>query len=168
MWISPATDYSAIEMDEIYHFINTRKSGINTYIMTHASRVPRQIVAFEVDKSVNSKSLQKMADSFPSATRYYVDGCPVYKDVDYLGLLKQNFEDKSDTYIIEGTNADLRHHIAGLRRRSRCFFRSHKTLKAVLWVFINAYNKFGEWKHNYFEKNPNASHDLNFNHTRFI
>ena len=110
------------------------------------SRFPRQIVAFEVDKSVNAKALQKMVDSVPSAERYFVDGCSVYRDVDYLGLLRQNFEDKSDTHNIESTNSDLRHYIPGLRRRSRCFYRSIETLRAILSIFVTAYNKFGEAK----------------------
>jgi len=136
--------------------------------MTTISRVPRQIVSFEVDNSVNAEALQRMADSMEPFDRYFVDGCKVYQDVDYLGLLKQNFEDKGDTHNIESTNSDLRHYIAGLRRRSRCFFRSLETLKAVLYVFVNAYNKFGEWKLKYFAKNPTADRDLGFNHTRFI
>ena len=171
VWISASTDYRAVEMDELHWFIRTRKgtkTGVNSYLMTFVSRVPRQIVAFEVDKSVNSEAIQRMADSLEPFHKYYVDGCKVYQDVDFLGLLKQNFEDKSDTHNIESTNSDLRQFIAGLRRKSRCFFRSFETLKAVLYVFLNAYNRFGEWKMKYFAKNPLADRDLGFNHTRFI
>jgi IS1 family transposase len=48
---------------------------------------------------------------------------------------------------VESVNADLRHYIAGLRRKSRCFFRSLETMRAVLTVLINAYNKFGHAKY---------------------
>ena len=158
-------------MDEIHWFIKERRSketGVNTYIMTIVSRFPRQIVAFDVDISIKSKLIQQMVNSTKPFEEYYVDGCSVYKDVDYLGRLKQNFEDKSDTHNVEGTNSDQRHYIAGLRRRSRCFFRKLETLKAVLCIFINAYNKFGEWKMNYWKRNPYAGRDFSFNHTRFI
>jgi len=64
----------------------------------------------------------------------------VYLDVDFMGKYCRNIRNKSDTYIIEGINADLRHYIAALRRRIRCFFRRLETLKAVLTLFINAYN----------------------------
>ena len=60
----------------------------------------------------------------------------VYLDVDFIGKHRRNIRDKRDTYTIEGTNADLRHCIAALGRRSRCFFRKLETLKAVLTVFI--------------------------------
>ena len=171
MWISPNTDYYAAEMDEVFWFIKCRKDndmGINTYIMTIISRCPRQIIAFAVDNSVKAAIIQQIVDSTKPFQKYFVDGCTVYRDVDYLGLLRQNCENKNDTYLVEGTNADLRHYIAGLRRKSRCFFRKFSTLRAVLYVFINAYNKFGEWKRNYFNKHPLADRDLGFNHTRFI
>jgi hypothetical protein len=35
-----------------------------------------------------------------------------------------------------------------LSRRSRCYFRSIETMNAVLSLFIQAYNKFGEAKLN--------------------
>ena len=125
------------------------------------SRIPRQIIAFDVDKSVSAKFIQRMVDSVPSAKNYFTDGCLVYKDVDFLGRLKQNFENKRDTHIIESTNADLRHYICGLARRKRTFYRNRETLKSVLWVFINAYNKFGEAKLKYTDRQPPFS-ILNF------
>ena len=108
------TDFSAFEMDELFWFIGERWSkekGINTYIMTMVSRLPRQIVGFGVDKSVNSKLLQRIVNSTTPAKMYYTDGSTVYLDVDFVGRLKQNFENKKDTHIIESTNSDLRHHL---------------------------------------------------------
>ena len=127
MRISPRTDFSAFELDELFWFIKSRKEhekGINTYIMTMISRLPRQILGFCVDKCVNSKAIQKITNSVPSADEYYTDGCPAYLDVLFDGKHKRNVGDKSDTHNIESTNSDLRHYIGGLRRRSRCFFRS--------------------------------------------
>ena len=151
MWISPSTKTDAFELDEIYWFIGKRKgyeNGINTYIMTIISREPRQIVGFCVDKSVNSKALQSVADSAPAAENYYTDGCLVYCDVLFQGIHRRNAFDKSDTHNIESTNSDLRHYLAGLARRSRTFYRSTETLIAVLHIFINAYNRYGEYKAN--------------------
>ena len=129
--------------------------------MTMISRFPRQIVGFAVDKSVNSKALQRIVDSVPPAKYYYADGCPVYKDVDFLGRLKQNFENKRDTHNIESTNSDLRHYIPVLKRKSRCFPRKRENLETVLSVFIDAYNKFGEAKLKYTDRAPPFS-VLNF------
>ena len=48
-----------------------------------------------------------------------------------------------DTHNAESINADLRHYIPVLARRSRCFSRSLETLQAVVEVFVDAYNAFG-------------------------
>ena len=149
LWISPETDLKAFECDEVYWFLGSRKgyeNGINTYLMTMISRKPRQIVGYAVGKSVNKKALQGIADSAPAAENYYTDGCLVYCDVMFQGIHRRNAFDKSDTHNIESTNADLRHYIAGLARRSRTFYRTQETLLAVVGVFVNAYNRYGEYK----------------------
>jgi len=179
VWISELTDFSAFELDELYWFLSERKShknGINTYLIpsvlrrTMVSRLPRQIVGFNVDKSVNKNAIQGIVDSVGSAEKYCTDGCLSYLDVIFGGKHIYNTEDKKDTHLIESTNADLRHHIRGLSRRSRCFFRNKETMTAVLSVFIDAYSKFGEWKLKYtfgafgrkpvIHKSPNPSKHL--------
>jgi len=136
--------------------------------MTMMTQTPRQILAFKVAHEVSSEAIEKMAYSMEPAKKYSTDGAPVYLAVDFLGNHNRNAYDKSNTHNVEGTNADLRHYIAGLRRKSRCFFRSLETLNAVLWIFINAYNMFGHWKGRYFKRNHLADRDVGFNHTRFI
>ena len=136
--------------------------------MTMVSRFPRQIVGFQVGRSIRALSIQRMVDAAPEAENYFTDGGMVYLDVDFMGKHRRNIRDKRDTYIIEGINADLRHYIAGLRRRSRCFFRRLETLKAVLTLFINAYNKFGQAKENYRKRYPPRGRDFSFNHLQFV
>lgn len=46
-----------------------------------------------------------------------------------------NIHNKNDTFTAEGVNADLRHYIPTLPRRSRCFPRKLEDLQAVLAVF---------------------------------
>lgn len=149
IWISPLTKFDAFELDELYSFKNRKKpleERENLYVMTMISRSPRQIVGFNVDESKEKEKIQPIVDSTPPANRYYTDGNPTYLDVDFLGTLIQNIDDKSDTHNVESVNSDLRHYIPMLARKSRCFPRNTKTLKAVLSVFVNAYNKFGEAK----------------------
>jgi hypothetical protein len=93
-----------------------------------------------------------MVDSVSDFEMNFTDGGKVYEDVIFGGKHCKNISSKDDTYLIEGSNADLRHYIAGLRRHSRCFFRRFETLRAVLCLFINAYNKFGEAKMEYANK----------------
>ena len=147
VWISKSTQAEAFELDEVYWFIKRKaqtETHSNIFVMTMISRTPRQIVGFNVDNSVNSISLQKVVGSAISAQEYYTDGCLVYRDVVFGCKLRQNFRNKKDTHTIESTNADLRHHIPGLARRTRCFYRSGETLRAVISLFVDAYNKFGE------------------------
>jgi len=132
------------------------------------SREPRQIVAFAVDNSVNAACIQTMADNTMQAEKYYTDGEPSYLGVDFIGQHMRNIRDKSDTHNIEGSNADLRHYIAGLQRRSRCFFRKLETLIAVLRIFVYVHNKFGDAKREYRLKHPGCSRDFPFNHLQFI
>ena len=114
--------------------------------MTMVSRVPRQIVSFDVAFSKSAYRLQGLVDNVQYAEIYCSDGYVGYLDVVFPGEHIRNTRDKRDTHIVESINADLRHYIAGLARRSRCFFRSLETLQAVLSVFIDAYNKYGEAK----------------------
>jgi len=136
--------------------------------MTCLSREPRQIVAFEVDETVKASIIQQMADSKPAFYRNYTDGARPYLDVNFGGHHCRNIRDKSNTFLIEGNNSDVRCYIAGLQRASRCFFREIETIKAVLWIFINAYNKFGEWKYKQKLLNPNCSRHYSNHHIHFI
>lgn len=64
---------------------------------------------------------------------------------------------KNDTFTVEGVNADLRHYIPTLARRSRCFPRKLENLRAVLAVFVQAYNRFGLQKDRYRSYHPQTS-----------
>jgi len=42
--------------------------------------------------------------------------------------------DKSETYSVEGDNAELRHYLPRLVRRSRCFSRCEKALRKAVRI----------------------------------
>jgi len=141
-----------LELDEVYWFIKRKprtESRENIYILTMVSRKPRQIVGFDVAFDKSPARIQRIVDDAPAALRYCTDGWSGYVDVVYPGRHTRNTRDKSDTFTVEGVNADLRHYIPILARRSRCFARSLETLRAVLDVFVEAYNRFGRAKHRY-------------------
>ena len=121
-----------------------------------ASREPRQIVGFDVAFDKTSERIQNIVDNAPDAEYYYTDGYNGYIDIAYPGKHIRNIHDKSDTFTVESINADLRHYIPVLARRSRCFPRSLETLKAVVAVFIDAYNQFGLAKFRYRQKRKNG------------
>ncbi len=105
----------------------------------------RQIVGYDIafDKSLGR--IQRLVDSFAKARQCYSDSYPVYAKVCYDGN-HLSLKNKSQTYTVEGMNSDLRHYIPALHRRSKCFFISVETMKAVFKIFVNAFNRFAASK----------------------
>ena len=137
------------ELDELYWFVERKARSDareNTYVMAMVSREPRQIVGFAVAADKSPERIQGIVDSAPEAQNYCTDGYLGYVDIVYPGRHIRNVGNKNDTFTVEGINADIRHYIPVLARRSRCFCRKIETLEAVLAVFIDAYNKFAEAK----------------------
>jgi IS1 family transposase len=162
---------SCLELDEMYWFIGKKadtQTRENVYIFTAVSRNPRQIVGFDVACDKSSWRIQRIVDNGPQAKKYCTDGWTGYLDVIYPGEHIRNVSNKNDTFTVEGVNADLRHYIPILARRSRCFPRSLETLQAVVGVFVDAYNRFGIAKANFRQnRNPN-SRELPFSVLDFI
>jgi IS1 family transposase len=121
----------------------------NVYVMTMVSREPRQIVGYAVARDKSPERIQGIVDSAPASHQYCSDGYLGYVDVVYPGAYVRNVRNKKDTFTVESVNADLRHYMEVLTRRSRCFCRTLETLEAVLAVFVDAYNKFGAYKAQY-------------------
>jgi insertion element IS1 protein InsB len=48
---------------------------------------------------------------------------------------------KTETFSVEADNAELRHYLARLARRSRCFSRCPEALKAALKLFMYCFNQ---------------------------
>ena len=130
--------------------------------MTMVSREPRQIVGFDVAFDKSHERIQDIVDNAPDAEYYCTDGYNGYIDIAYPGKHIRNIHDKNDTFTVESINADLRHYIPVLARRSRCFPRSLETLKAVVAVFVDAYNQFGLAKFRYRQKRKNCELPFSF------
>lgn len=151
---------SIIELDELYWFLEYKsrtKTRENVYIMTMVSRKPRQIVGHIVGRDKMSGTIQQMVDIAPQAKQYCTDGYYGYLDVVFPGKHIFNIHNKKDTFTVESVNADLRHYIPVLARRSRCFPRKLENLQAVLDVFVQAYNRFGSQKELYRSHNPRTT-----------
>ncbi len=146
-------------MDEMYWFLEYKprtETRENVYIITLVNRNPRQILGHIVSRDKSAQTIQRMVDSSPMAQQYCTDGYVGYLDVVFPGKHIYNIHNKNDTFTAEGVNADLRHYIPTLARRSRCFPRKLENLKAVLAVFVRAYNRFGILKERYRSFHPNA------------
>jgi len=136
--------------------------------MTMVSRLPRQILGVDAAFDKSPERIQRIVDNAPEAQYYCTDGYLGYIDVVYPGKHIRNIRDRNDTFTVESVNADLRHYIPILRRRSRCFPRKLETLKAVLEVFAEAYNAFGLAKMNFRQNRSPKSRELPFSVLDFL
>jgi IS1 family transposase len=164
-------DYQILEIDELHWFVNrevTSKMRENCYVIPIISRFPRQIVGIDAASDKSHARIQALVDAAPPAEKYATDGYLGYIDVVYPGKHIRNCRDKKDTCGVESINADLRHYIPILRRRSRCFPRKLETLKAVLEVFAEAYNAFGIAKMNFRQNRSPKSRELPFSVLDFL
>ena len=110
-----------------------------------------------VSRDKTSRTIQRMVDAAPEAEHHCTDGYSGYLDVVDSGRYIYNIHNKNDTFTAEGVNADLRHHIPTLARRSRCFPRKLENLQAVLAVFVRVYDRFGLQTHLYRSRHPGTS-----------
>ncbi len=102
-------------------------------------RATRCIVAWAVCETRTPELMQSVVDSAPHAASYYSDAFNAYRELCWWGA-HQAMYDKSETYSVEGTNADLRHYLARLARRSRCFSRCIRALTRAVDLCARCYN----------------------------
>ena len=79
----------------------------------------------------------------PSHARFYFsDFFASYHEVVYFdGQTHCGLPSKSQPYSVEGINAQLRHYLARLRCRFRCFPRSLKALTTAVKLFVFAHDR---------------------------
>jgi len=95
------------------------------------------------------EAIQHLVDEAPKAKSYYSDGFDAYQGLWYhLGRYEVS-EGKSETYSVEGDNAELRHYLARLARRSRCFSRCPYALECALRLFVYCFNSRQLYKQRY-------------------
>jgi insertion element IS1 protein InsB len=82
-----------------------------------------------------------MLDHSPQADQYYSDAFTLYQALLYTPGQHTAVSDKSQTYSVEADNAELRHYLARLARRSRCFSRCIHALRRAIKVFVFAWNR---------------------------
>ena len=109
--------------------------------MTFVDRKTRCILAWRVGKQRSGTQFQEMLAESVQGHDYYSDDYDGYKTVLYWPSIHHPMKDKSQTYSVEGTNADLRHYLARLRRRLRCFSRCPHALRCAVKLFVFAYNR---------------------------
>jgi IS1 family transposase len=107
--------------------------------MTAVDRATRCIVGVAVVWERTTDALQTLLDTSVWAAHYFSDAFNLYLSGIYAGT-HQAMSDKSQTYSVEGDNAEFRHYLARLARASRCFSRSMDALQAAVRLFVFAWN----------------------------
>ena len=93
--------------------------------------------------------MQRLVDQSPPARWYYSDLMASYKKLLYYPGKHTPMPNKSETYRVEGMNAELRHYLARLHRRSRCFSRCADALRRSVKLFVYAWNRRQLYKQQY-------------------
>jgi IS1 family transposase len=99
------------------------------------------IVGWAVTFTCDGDTWQVVLDRAPQAVLYYSDASATYDALIYTPGHHIALPNKSQTYRVEGDNAELRHYLARLARRSRCFSRCLKALGRAVQLFVHAWNR---------------------------
>lgn len=127
--------------------------------MTLVDRATSCILAWAVEPQREEDTLQQMVDDAPQAILYYSDLFATYRNLIYTPGIYTPMPDKSETYRVEGDNAEMRHYLARLARRSRCFSRCIKALRQAIELFVYLWNS----RQLYQQRYPNyKSHLIEF------
>ena len=85
--------------------------------------------------------MQAILDRGPGARRYFSDEYNTYGPLVYYPGRHQFVADKSETYAVEADNAELRHYLARLARKSRCFSRCLRALWRAVKLFVYSWHR---------------------------
>lgn len=116
---------------------------------TIVNRKTRGIFACAVLHQRTFDTLQPLVDQVfelvPRVQHFYSDGLAAYRELVYRQGRRvaqhHPMNDKSQTYTIEGTNADLRCYVPSLDRRGRCFPRRLDRFRSLIRLFLTCYNR---------------------------
>ena len=111
------------------------------FVMTLVDRRTSCILAWAVDFERTEVVLQRLVDAAPQAAFYFSDLFALYRRLVYAPGLYTPMPDKSQTFRVEGDNAELRHYLARLHRQSRCFSRCIHALRRAIKLFVFAWNR---------------------------
>jgi len=80
-------------------------------------------------------------DGSPPAVWYYSDLFASYKALVYTPGTHTPMPDKSETFRVEGVNAELRHYLKRLARSTRAFSKRLRGLLQTVKLFVYAWNR---------------------------
>lgn len=119
--------------------------------MTIVDRSTRCILGWKLVWERTKESIQSLVDEAPKAKFYFSDGLEAYSLLWYHFGRYAVSDGKTDTFSVEGDNAELRHYLARLARSSRCFSRCDYALSCAVHLFVDCFNRRQLYK----QRNPN-------------
>ena len=111
------------------------------YVVTEVDRATRCFLGWDVLWERTTEPLQELVERSPQAAQYYSDDFSTYHTLVYYPGRHAVASGKSQTYAVEADNAELRHYLARLARKSRCFSRSLDALRRAVKLFVYAWNR---------------------------
>jgi len=117
--------------------------------VTAVERKTRCIVGWRVLWQRDQENFQDLIDTSPKAKQYYSDEFPLYGTLVYYPGKFTVSHGKEETYSVESVNSDIRHYLARLVRRSKCFSRCPFALACAIKLFVFCYNSRQLYKHKY-------------------
>jgi IS1 family transposase len=81
---------------------------------------------------------RQVVDDAPQAAFYFSDWYVPYQHLIDTPGRHTAMPDESETYRVEGDNAELRHYLARLARKSRCFSRCIQALRRAVKLLVYA------------------------------
>ena len=109
--------------------------------MTFVDRRTRCILSWRVVHARTGAVIQEMVHESLQASTYFSDAFEAYQTALFWPASHYPMADKRETYSVEGDNAELRHYLARLARRSRCFSRCIHALRNAVKLFVYAFNR---------------------------
>jgi IS1 family transposase len=114
-------------------------------LATIVDRITHCILSFQVCLAFTCEEGQRLIDALLKANKaklYYSDECATYQHLIYPRRIAYRVrKGESQNYMLQGINADLRHYLARLARRSSRFSRSAEALRCDVRLFQFAYNQ---------------------------
>jgi len=108
------------------------------YLITIVDKLTRSrcILGWKVVWDRTIEQFQELVDDTPKARFYFSDGFDACAALWYHFGRYDVSVGKTDTYSVEGDNAELRHYLARLSRSSRCFSRRPEALCSAMRLFV--------------------------------
>lgn len=133
---APAAESGGV--GRVVHVFEAEKNEI--YVLTVVDRETHCLLSWDAVAERSTARLQACLERAPQARQYYSDAFPGYDNL-YYGAPYEMRSDKKETYSVEAVNADLRHYLKRLARKSRCFSRRLEALLRNLQLFAYCYNQ---------------------------